>query len=231
MNEMIKRISTAVDLIQGFGLKKFTREILPWHFSRTYIFYSMDLLAQERPVQTPDSAEKPPAVSDFRLEMADQSDLAHIMAARPHYYTQAQLKNRFQAGHLCFLGWVRNEPVHLRWHFVHSIYLPYIKRDLKLSGQEVWADEGYTKPDYRRSGIFAYAGTLITGTLAEMNFQRLSCAFASWNKTPQRIDRERGMKPVGEILYRNYIFHHTYRYSGSVRKGVGNSIELGEAAL
>ena len=231
MNEMIKKLSIAADLVRGVGLNKFVREILPWHFSRKYVFYSMGLNPKMESVPLPESTEKRQAPPDFRLELAGLSDLPHILTARPHYYTEEQLKMRFQAGHMCFIGWIKNEPVHLRWHYVHSIYLPYLKRNLMLSERQVWADEGYTRPEYRRRGIFAHAGILITRVLADMNYQRLSCAFASWNKTPLRIDRERGMKPVGEILYRNYLVHHTYRYSGSVKELEGNSIEIEENPL
>ncbi len=219
MNKMIKKLSIAVDLVHRFGLKKFSVEILPWHFSRKYIFYSMQL-------HSPDAST--PAPSDFRLTLADESDLMQIMAARPHFYTEAQLKKRFQAGHMCFLGWIKTEPVHLRWNFVHSVYLPYLKRNLILSDQEVWADEAYTHPVHRRSGIYAYAGNLITRSLAEMNYQRLSCTFASWNTFPQRIALERGMKPMGEIVYHNYLVHYKYSYSGSVQERDGNTIEIGE---
>jgi len=226
-------MAIAADLVRTYGLKKFTFEFLPWNFSRKFVIYSMQLAPRVLAPGVVDSLRdiKQSCPTDFRLALADQSDLAHIMAARPHFYTEKQLEKRFQAGHMCFLGWVNNDPVHLRWHFVHSIHLPYIKRDLLLSEHQVWADEGYTKPAYRHSGIFSNAGSLINTTLVDMNYKTLLCAFASWNKTPQRIDSERGMKPVGEVLFRNYTFRHTYRLSGSVKEGEGNSIEIEEQTL
>ncbi|NOR15686.1 MAG: hypothetical protein GQ544_08280, partial [Candidatus Aminicenantes bacterium] len=196
-----------------------------------YVFYSMDLRPQVETPPLPNSSAKPPVPHDFRLELAGDSDLKHIMAARPFYYTEEHLKKRFQAGHMCFLGWIKNEPVHLRWHFINSLYLPYLKRTLRLANQEVWADEAYTHPVHRRSGIYAYAGNLITRSLAEMNYQRLSCAFASWNASPQRIALERGMKRIGEVVYYNYIIQQRFVYSGLIHEGEGNSIEIGEKTL
>jgi hypothetical protein len=148
------------------------------------------------------------------------------MAVRPHYYSETQLTRRFKAGHICFIGRVGDEPVHLRWHFVHELYLPYLQRPLRLAPQEVWADEGYTKPSYRKAGIFGYAGNLITTHLAEMGFQRLSCAFASWNATPQHLDRERGMSPVGEVRFRKYFSRSRYFFSGRVRECGDDAIEI-----
>ena len=220
------RLTIAVDLIREFGPKKFMGKILPWHFSRKYTFYSMDLPSLQEASLLSVPPIKPPGLSDFRLELATESDVAHIMAARPHFYSQEQIRIRIQAGHMCFIGWIKDEPVHLRWHFIRSLYLPYLKRTLRIGAQEVWADEGYTKPGYRRSGIFAFAGALITQALAEMNYQRLSCAFASWNITPRRIDEERGMKPVGEIIYRKYFGHHIYSSSGRIREYAGEIIEI-----
>jgi hypothetical protein len=222
------KLASALDLTREFGVRRFIGEILPWHFYRRYNFYSLDLTKPGLLTSRGELTAEHAAPTDFRIQLASESEIKLIMSARPHFYSEKQLQLRLRDGHMCFLGWIQNEPIHLRWHFIDTVYLPYLKKTLKLNAQEVWADEAFTQLDHRRSGIYAHAGFQINHMLIEKGYKRLVCAFASWNKTPQRISLKRGMTSIGEVIHKNYFWNHNNVYIGRIRESEEGTIEIGE---
>ena len=211
----------AVRLVQDSGIQTFLFRILPWHFFRRFTVYSQALTSQVR--VGPYSGR-----ADLRIEMATEKNLSHIMGLRPLFYRRGQLMKRFQERHLCFIGWIGDDPVHIRWHFKNSRYLPYIKRRVMLSSRDIWSDEAYTHPGYRRRGIYASAAVQTNGILAELGYRNIFCAVASWNSSSLRSVLKRGMQPVGEIDYRNIFLFRKYKFSGSIRELKGDRIGVGD---
>lgn len=200
----------AKDLWGNYGWKKFLGEILPWHFFRHYVFYS-----QELSTQVWDSSSSP-AVENFHMEQVGEDNCSHIMAVRPGFYTREILMKRFQEEHICFLGWLEDKPVHLRWNFVGSIYLPYLGRTLCLAPGEIWADEGYTSPLYRGRGIYDYASRHVRSSLYAQGFKRISNTFASWQHSLQMQSQYLGMERIGEAKYLNLFGFKKYFWQGGV---------------
>lgn len=171
----ISKLYTASDLFKEHGWMRFVGDIIPWLFHRRYIFYS-------QPIDDPVllySCQIP-----FRLEQVKEKDFPHLIKLRPGFYDLSLIRKRIKEGHICFLGWSGQKPIHIRWIFVRSLYLPYLHRTLILYPGEVYRDEAFTLPDYRRKGVYSYAGYLMRYALKELGYNRLFCMFASWNLSP-----------------------------------------------
>jgi hypothetical protein len=202
------KIRTAVDIFGEVGAKRFIREIVPWVFLRRFFFYSQSL---KGPFPFP-SCQLP-----FRLELVKEKDLHFLLDVRPGFYHLSSLQKRLEEGHLCFLGWSGQNPVHIRWVFVNSLYLPYLRQKFVLRPGEVFVDEAYTRPEYRRHGVYSYAGYLMRPILQNLGYGRLICAFASWNVSSQKGSEKLGMKKVGEGGYRNIFGIKKFYWEGSVQ--------------
>jgi len=202
------KLVTAFDLAKSFGWRMFLGEIVPWLFVRRYFFCSRVIqdLVPESPAQVP-----------LRLELAAQKDLPNLMALRPHYYKLQVLQKRLEEGHICFLGWRGNRPIHVRWIFVKSLYLPYLHRTLLLAPGQVYFDEAYTAPEYRGRRIFGVAGNFVRLRLGEMGYKSEISLFASWQARSRtlagRIEREK----VGEAKIVNWPGLRKFYWKGSIR--------------
>jgi hypothetical protein len=203
------KIKIAQDLVREFGLKRFFIAIIPFLFFRKYIFCSqlIDSIASSSPCEIP-----------FQIELANKKDIQHIIRLRPNYYTSSILQRRFQEGHLCFLGWSGDIPIHIRWIFIDSIYLPYLHRTFVTSPGEVYGDDGYTDPRFRRKGVYAYAGHLMRLKLMDMGYNRLTCVFASWHSELLEFCENTGLKKVGEERYWNLFGYKKFTLKGLVRE-------------
>jgi hypothetical protein len=199
---------TAHDLAQRFGWSRLLGKIVPWLFVRRYFFCS-------KPVQ--DLAPESPTAVPLRLELATEKELPTLMALRPHYYELQVLQKRLEEGHLCFLGWSGNKPIHVRWMFVKSLYLPYLHRTLLLSPGQVYFDEAYTAPEFRGLRIFSTAGNFIRLKLRGLGYKNEISVFASWQAYSQtlaaRIEREK----VGEAKIVNWPGLRKFYWKGSIQ--------------
>lgn len=214
------KILTAQDLFQEFGLKKFSTKIMPFMFYRKYIFCSQLINS----IVSIPSCDIP-----FRLELSGETDIQHLMRLRPGYYPFSLLQRRLKEGHLCFLGWSGNLPIHVRWVFIRSLYLPYLHRTYVLSPREVYADDAYTIPPFRRKGIYTYAGYLLRMKLQNLGYERFTCTFASWNSGPLRLADKIGLQKVGEGGYWNMFGYKKFFWKGSVRNDNDGKISIRES--
>lgn len=199
---------TAYDLAQRFGWQRFLGSIVPWLFIRRYVFCSKSIY--DLP------PESPPAVP-LRLELATEKDLPFLMALRPHYYELRILQKRLEEGHLCFIVWRGNRPVHVRWMFVKSLYLPYLHRTLLLSSGQVYFDEAYTIPEFRGRGIFHTARNGIRLRLGELGYQSEISVFASWQAYSQSIAVRIKREKVGEGKIVNWPGLRKFYWKGAVQ--------------
>jgi len=214
---LMSKIHIAVDLLKEHGWRRFIGEIIPWLFHRRYIFYSQPI---DNPVLLY-SCQIP-----FRLEQVKEKDLSHLIKMRPGFYDLSLLQKRKKDGHICFLGLSGQKPIHLRWVFIRSIYLPYLQRKLILYPGEVYVDEAYTLPGYRQKGVYSYAGYLMRHALKELGFDRLICMFASWNLSPQSQAERMGLEKVGEGGYWNIFGYKKYFWKGMVQDNGEKKISI-----
>ena len=199
----------AMDLITEHGWKKFFGEIAPWLFCRHYIFFS-------GPINGPHSFLQ--AKIPFRLELAEQRDLLYLIKLRPSFYDLGQIQKRVKQGHLCFLGWSGGEPIHIRWAFIRSRFLPYLHRTICLTPEEVYTDEAYTAPGFRYKGVYSYAGYLMRRTLKKMGYRKLILALPTWDTFMLSTAKNFRMKKMGEGGYWSLFGFKKFFWTGMIRE-------------
>jgi hypothetical protein len=138
------KFHTARTVLGEMGPFPFLTKVLPWSFRRRYIFYS-------EKIRIPEANPHFPA--RFRFGIAGKEDLDSLMALRKGYYKKEMLERRLDMGQICFLGWSGKELVHIRWLFLGTFYVPYLRRKIVLGPDEVFGDEAYTAPDFRKACV------------------------------------------------------------------------------
>jgi hypothetical protein len=201
------KCSTALDIVREFGWIKFAGEIIPWHFVRRYRLYSESLHTTNvgSPAQIP-----------VCVEILAEEAIHSLMEIRPHYYQLPLLQKRLKEGHFCFVARTGDTPIYISWMFVRSIYVPYLRKTLLLSPGEVYIDETYTVPEFRRLGVFSYGGYLARLKLRELGYERCSYAFASWQAINRRTSIRRKIDMVGEINIVNLPGFRKVSWKGSI---------------
>lgn len=183
------------------------REILPWLFHPHYFFYA-------RSLDTP-----PPTFHcriPIRLDRIKEKDLPLLQNIRRGFYDFTLLQERVKNGHLCFIGRSGQEPVHIRWVFVRSVYLPYLHRTLILSPEEAYGDEAFTIPRYRRKGVYSNCRYLLHNALQLLGYRRLSWAHAPWETGLLKSAEKNSFKKLGEAGYRNIFGNRKFFWKGQV---------------
>jgi hypothetical protein len=199
---------TAADVIHKMGPALFLFKVLPWSLCRNYVVYSQSL--ETFP------ADAPSPRAPFALRRMGKEDIPHLINLRKGYYSREILERRMEAGHLGFIGWSGSTPVHIRWAFTGSLDVPYFHRRLVQSPEDVFTDEAYTAPSFRKSGIYAASNIRLRRELREMGFRRINMAVADWNETPRRACLRSGMSEIAEFGYWNIAGIRKFFWSGAI---------------
>ena len=214
---LLKHASVAGDLVSLYGARKFFGEIVPWLFWRRYIFLSqlLDNLVRSPPPQLP-----------FRLELATEKDIPQILALRPHFYSTSLLQSRLRQGHLCFLGWSDEQLLRISWVFVGAVYLPYLHRTLLLSPLDVFGDDAYSHPSFRKKGVQSHARYLTRLAVRDMGYRRYTGATASWHSKILKRAGKHGWQEVGMAGYVGIFGFRKYFWEGAVTEHDRTSLSL-----
>jgi GNAT superfamily N-acetyltransferase len=203
-----------LDLVREYGLAKFAGRIIPWLFVRRYYFFSESL----------DTAPIVPlSRASFRFDLLPKKELPVLSVLRPHHDKPSVLQERLKEGHLCFVGRLDGRPIHIRWIFTKSLYVPYLRRTLLLSPGEVYADEAFTLPEFRGRGIFRLAGALLRLKLRELGYRRYTYIYASWQGMARTSMASSKIKPIAEVKMVPWPGHRKHFWKGSIQDdGRGN---------
>jgi hypothetical protein len=201
------KFHTARTVLGEMGPFPFLTKVLPWSFRRRYIFYS-------EKIRIPEAYPHFPA--RFRFSIAGKEDLDSLMALRKGYYKRDMLERRLEMGQMCFLGWSGKDLVYVRWLFSGTFYVPYLHRRIVLGPDEVFADEAYTAPGFRRLGIYSCCGRLIRIALLEKGFNRFTVAAASWNTSARQAILNAGSTEIASFGYWNGPGTRKFFWSGGI---------------
>jgi hypothetical protein len=194
-------------VLRETGPVPFLTKVLPWSFCRSYVLYSEIIRVHD--------AYMPP-YGPFRFRLAGKEDISSIMELRKGYYTRKLLEKRLDMGHQCYLGWNSEELVHSRWTFAGSFRVPYFHKQVVLMPNEVFGDESYTAPGYRRLGFSFQSGRFLRLTIQKMGFERLTVAIASWNTPARRAALKSGMAETARFGYWNGPGTRKFFWSGDI---------------
>lgn len=187
---IVRQAAVALDLIRVHGAPKFFVRILPWMIRRRYILYSGSF-------DTP--------LPDFRADIplkigpARPADLALIARIRPGFFNLDRVRERFDQGHVCFLAWAGDRPVHARWAFGGSVFLPYLSKRLVLGARDIFYDETYTVPSFRHRGVDYQTLRVLLAWFKEKGYARHHCLLTSWDISLHRRASAFCMKRTGEV--------------------------------
>lgn len=201
------RFRSAGDVVRYVGVWKFASRVLPWSLGRDYPIFFQDL---DKIVPQP-----PPSVP-CRVRLAGMEDIPALLRLRKGYYPRALLEKRLEEGHMAFLGWSGDKLVYCHWALVGSLEVPYLHGRLILGPDEVFTDEIFVHPDWRRFGIYGYGSSIIRTAVRAKGFRTMYCAVASWNEVPRRIMLRSGMTEIARLRCRNVPGFAKARWSGRV---------------
>lgn len=214
-DKIVSKVQTASDIAHVVGRARFFKKVVPWIFHRDFFFYTQSL-NEEFPV--------PSCKVPLKMELITEKDLPCLIELRPRFYRIDLIRRRLKEGHLCFLGWSGKKPIHLRWAFLHSYPLYYLHKTIVLFPDEVFVDEAWISPEYRRLGVYSYSGYLMRQILKNMGYRRIICAFASWNFPAQKASERLGMKNSGSGGYWNILGIKKYFLDKEVQDYGGGKI-------
>lgn len=218
---VIRKIGVGLDLLGEHGLVSFTFRIFPWFLRRRYILFSGDLaggVPARSPLDTP-----------LRLTAARSEDIPLLIGIRPGFYDDVALRDRFGRGQKCFIGWWRDKPVHIRWAFIGSCELPYLRRTLLLAPGAYYSDEAYTVPAFRDRGIYSGCTDLIRDSLGGLGFRRHLVMFASWDVSLIRTAEKKGLRKIGEAAVWSLLGMKLLRSRGALRDHGDGRISVDQA--
>ncbi len=201
------RLRSAGDIARQIGVQEFACRVLPWSFRRDYSLFSQDL-DRIVPFPLPDVP--------YQVRPAGKGDIPVLMALRKGYYSRVLLEKRLGEGHMVFLGRSGDKPVYSHWMFVGSFDIPYLRGRLVLGPDEAYSDEAFLRPEYRRSGIYAYSTFLARTAVRAKGFRTLYAAVASWNEVPRKSMIRSGMAEIARFRCRNVPGFEKVRWSGRV---------------
>ena len=201
------KLRSAADTARFMGIWGFASRALPWSFGRVYSVFSQDL---DRIIPFP-----APSVP-CRVRPAGIEDIPALMDVRRGYYSRALIEKRLKDGHMAFLGWSGEKPIYCHWALVGSIDVPYFHGRLVLGPGEVYTDEVFVRPEFRKFGIYAYGSTLIRIAVRAKGFRTMYSATASWNEVSQAMMIMSGMTEIARLRCRNVPGFVKARWSGQV---------------
>jgi len=193
---LAQKYSVSRDLVRIHGGMKFFGRILPWLVFRRYFFF------EGSPAVSPRTSA---ALDSMRVRRAGPADIRAILRVRPGYYSAVQVRERLEQGHLCFIVWVADEPVNIRWCFFGSVFLPYLGRTLALARDEVYFDEVYTVPRFRGRKIDVRSYLFMISWLKKHGFKKHFCLLTSWDTHLHRRYQALGLKKTGEVRSWNFL--------------------------
>lgn len=205
------KLSAASDIVGVYGGRTFLFQAVPWLLRRKYFVYAC---------RTPDIGRgASPAPEDaFRLDIVRESDIDLVTRLRPAAYSRRVVADRLAQGHLCFLGRLGPEAVHIRWLYTRPVYLPYLGRTLDLRPGEVYSDEAYILSAYRGRNLYSRTLSLLGSRLTDLGIRRLIVLSASWNRIIIARLEETGLKRVGECGVVRRVWGRRFYALGAARE-------------
>ncbi len=193
---LLRSATVGRDLYQARGPVAFFGRILPWFACRRYLLFAGPL---------PGDHPRAPARIPLRIAPASASEMEAVLGLRPYFYTPEMLRDRLEAGHVCFTAWEGSRLVHARWAFRGQVYLRYLDRTLLIPEDKVYYDETYTAPDRRHLGVdYATLATMLDG-FAKKGCRGHAFLSATWDVPLHRRAAAFGMRVSGSVGRRSVL--------------------------
>jgi len=150
----------------------------------------------------------PERVKDQKIRVkflsSDQiNGLLPIIGSKSYPYgNMKDLRSRFSAGHRCVAAIEGKQVVGFNWFGAGSIWIPELKRHLKLGENEVLLYDAYVVPEKRNQGINSLILEYIQRYFKRgMSDKELILFAYNWNKSVDYLVTRLGFKLSGKIYF------------------------------
>jgi RimJ/RimL family protein N-acetyltransferase len=116
---------------------------------------------------------------------------------------------RLHKGHLAFVVWVDESPVHISWASPEKAEMGYLFYTLVLPSDAVYIYNAYTKPEYRGRHLSSARFRWSLPYLQNLGFQRLIAIAMPENQPAINAIQRSGYEPIG-IIRTWFMGQHTH---------------------
>jgi GNAT superfamily N-acetyltransferase len=177
----IKRLSHKLLEIANFFYKK-----------RIVIFFEKKL---------PDPTFSFIAKKDVTVRLLTDSDISTV-EKKFETLKLVGIKERFQAGHVCFVAELDGEIVHTQWFSFGDMFLDAFSRRISLDPESAYAYDGFTLPDYRGLGMMGKTfSDALQYLYAKRGITHFYVATSHTNLVMQKLARRHGLREIGTVTY------------------------------
>ena len=127
-------------------------------------------------------------------------------------------KERFEKGDTCCCAMVRGKVVSYCWMSTDNAFIGEISKKLILKNDDIYIFDGFTKPEYRRSGFFTHILRFMLRYARERGYQRALVFALSSNKSSVAAIKKTGFDRFQRVYFIN-VYHRIVCRFGKARKG------------
>ena len=145
--------------------------------------------------------------------------------------TEREIRRRWAEGQECSLGWLDGQVIYYRWHARDAVYLAYLGKTLRLAQGDYFVSEVFTRPGFRKQGVFGSAVLWHLHRMREHGFSRAVSATAWWNTPSIRAQQKAGFVIAGRVGYWNRGIWQKYFANGCGRLEATGEISIRPAEV
>ena len=140
--------------------------------------------------------------SAIRLALLIPTDCSLLTFSRPsNPHVVRRATERFEKGDQCFAAIASNNQVaHSRWVSTNDTYIPELEMDTRPRPNQAYMYDGYSKPEFRGSGIDGAVRNFIFETLKSQGIENVYSYVRSDNPVGIRAAR-RWQDEIGRVWY------------------------------
>jgi hypothetical protein len=115
--------------------------------------------------------------------------------------TRQEVERRMHRGDRCFVSWHEGNIVDACWTCTSSVYVPYMKRVLRVPDGDVYSYDSFTAPSHRGRGIYMARNSFTARTHHGEGLKRSIALVAFENYSAWLILSRSGLRTLGAYHY------------------------------
>jgi hypothetical protein len=131
------------------------------------------------------------------IDLLKPAEIQEYMRARPG--SVAEILNRLNNGHMCFLVRDSNSIVHTCWVAVGTAHLGYLDCEIEMAPGVVYVYGSFTNHAHRNMNLATLRGVFMERHLLKLGFQRAVAVIVPENKAALRRVQKGGYRNFGLI--------------------------------
>jgi len=140
------------------------------------------------------------AAIDVTFGMLQPNDIDAYLRFRRNTQ-RSTVEQRMLHGDRCYVTWYQKEIVDACWTATGMIYVPYIKRYLRIPPGDVYSFDSYTAPEFRGRGIYMARNSYTARLHQSQGLSRSIALVAFENYSAWLILTRSGLETLGAYHY------------------------------